>query len=333
MNHIERMSAAVQHVQDNDLAAWPFSGPAPDMEIDEVAKKMGCQITGSYREFIRLLGDQTDGGFRGVNMEYLHSGVVGTTKIVREEHNMPNHYLVVWNDESFTDLCIMDCSDPQGNGEFPVYQIILDFWEDSRTKIANSFVEFFEDFFDIKNGKPTKTLPPEKKPARSPALPKRTKQDESDETPSGRMRAAVEKLYEMEPDHVFWGNVPHKEIDRVAKTLGLSITGSYREFIWLVGGEDNLFTGIDKNNKQVGVLAETERARQELGLPEHYLVVFCHVDSLAEFAYLMDCSAPREDGECPIYRIFVDDWQDTLEHMADSFVEQFENTYRGVADN
>ena len=298
----------------------PFSGPASDEEIDRVAKKLGLPITGSYREFTRLLGDEIDSGFAGVNMEHIGGGTLWTTEYMRKQHNLPSNYLVVWDDDGGQVAYVMDCSDPQADGEFPVYRTYPHEWESMTTRVADSFVEYFEHYFALlpaTDGRPARlrkkriVAVPERKLPRNP--------------PVGRMRTAIDKLWEEDPQIPFSGPVPVKEIDRVAKTLGVPITGSYRDFIRLVGNETGGFRGIDTGHKHAGTLRLTQRERRENGLPKHHLVVF--VEDEYGAAYVLDTSDPQGDGEFPVYQIFVDDWQGTLTRIADSFVEAYEDLY------
>ena len=151
MTPIDRMKAAAEKSQAIDM--WPpFAGPMPDEEIEKVATKLGVPITGSYREFIRLLGEQNDEGICGLDIEYPDGGTLWATGLMREENKLSSSYLVVWTNEAFDRACIMDCSDPQSDGEFPVYAVAPESWNTERERVADSFVEFFEKCCDIQPG-------------------------------------------------------------------------------------------------------------------------------------------------------------------------------------
>jgi hypothetical protein len=72
----------------------------------------------------------------------------------------------------------------------------------------------------------------------------------------------------------FTGAGAAKEIDRVAKALGLKITGSYRTFIRQLGSENDFgLNGVNNEYRNAGTLWTTRVMRKEYGLPRHYLVV------------------------------------------------------------
>ena len=150
MDPIRRMRDAADSVQESVDVFPAFTGPAPDKHIDAVAKELSLPIEGSYREFCRLLGDQNDFGFCGVNTEYPDAGTLWATRYMRRERGLSENYLVVWIDEGYNEAIVLDCGQPQKRGEFPVYALYTADWRESLTSVAGSFVDAFEAHYGLR---------------------------------------------------------------------------------------------------------------------------------------------------------------------------------------
>jgi predicted DNA-binding WGR domain protein len=148
-----RMKTAIGLVSADDDVFPPFSGPVSEREIDRVQRTLKLPITGSYREFVRQLGDQQDFGICGVNVEYKDAGTLWGTRLMRKEYGLAKHYLVVYVDEGHDEALALDCSQSKADGEYPLYFFHPPDWEGTLTKVSDSFIDWFEQHFEIRTEK------------------------------------------------------------------------------------------------------------------------------------------------------------------------------------
>jgi hypothetical protein len=178
MNYVERMQAACKIARTLDV--WPpFAGPATDGDIRRAEQLLGLKLSGSYRTFVRLLGQQNDFGFCGVDKAYGdEAGAVWETRVLREKHELPQYYLVVGLNENADEALVLDTRIETAPGEHPVYAMVLPGWRKSIQKVNDSFVEFFEWAMNIQpSKKPSKvaTAKQQQKKSAKRAKLKRTK--------------------------------------------------------------------------------------------------------------------------------------------------------------
>src|SRR5262245_13614214 len=149
MSYEQRMLAACETARQASSGHRRFTGPAPEHDIQRTEQLIGLRLTGSFRTFVEQLGSQNDFGFFGVNTEYGdEAGTAWVTRVLRED-GLPEHYLVVWQDEGQGTTCVLDTSVETAQGEHPVYELFAPSWQETIRKTFDSFVEFFEYYYQI----------------------------------------------------------------------------------------------------------------------------------------------------------------------------------------
>jgi hypothetical protein len=128
----------------------PFAGPAAEGDIQRAEQLLGLKLSGSYRTFVRLLGEQNDFGICGVDKSHgAEAGTVWVTRILRDYYGLPRHYLAAWQNEGADEALVLDTSVETSPGEHPVYGMYLPNWQTSMERAFDSFLEFFERAFHL----------------------------------------------------------------------------------------------------------------------------------------------------------------------------------------
>lgn len=119
---------------------------------------------------------------------------------------------------------------------------------------------------------------------------------------------SAKKLMRLGQEVAFAGPQQERHIVALETALQVKLPPSYRSFLQHIGGGGTMggqISGIyDSDPMGIyagGVYSDTLRYRDDCGLPSNLLVIFALDDS---FAWCLDMSRPREDGECPV--VFYD---------------------------
>lgn len=113
----------IEKVRATDTEVW-VDGPQPESAIAELETLLGVSMPPSYRAFLSQFGSMliVDSAISGIMdgnpREESLGSVYFDTVCMRDEHNFPEHFIVVNpNDEG--PYCL-DASKPSAGGEYPV---------------------------------------------------------------------------------------------------------------------------------------------------------------------------------------------------------------------
>lgn len=125
-----------------------FVGGAPDAEIEEAQRLLGCQFPGDYRHFLSVYGAGNFGQCEiyGILPQKERNQVpngIWATCYLRERYQMPEHYVAVGFDGYGGYYC-MDTAEDSGNNLCPV---VLWNMEGGQGQQPEQAAESFEAFF------------------------------------------------------------------------------------------------------------------------------------------------------------------------------------------
>ena len=143
-SHMQRLEALATRLGPN---LWR-SQPATPESIRQAEAALGVTFPPSYRAFLERWGalaviDVTISGILDNNQDLGGSSVVGDTLRARQEHQLPERYIVIQS--NYMAPYCLDMQRPDAKGEVPA--ICYELYTKHAGVIAASFGEWVEKFF------------------------------------------------------------------------------------------------------------------------------------------------------------------------------------------